>query len=84
MIENTAYVTALGIIAACALLGVFSHKFDDNLLQRFGLSMACIGAVLRLTELVDQFPGDTRARYLLTYGIALFCVGTTWKFWRKK
>ncbi len=84
MLENTIYIIALAIIAACALLGVLSHKFEDNLPQRVGLSMACLGAVVRLTELLDHFPDETPARYLMTYGIALFCVGTTWKFWRKR
>lgn len=83
MMEATVYSIALSIIALSCLAGVFSYKFDDNLLQRIGLSVACLGALLRLTELLDMFPDDTRARYLLTYGIAVFCLGTAWKFWRK-
>lgn len=81
--ELTAYTFSLVVIAMTCLAGVFSHKFDDNLLQRVGLSLACMGACLRLTELFDFFPDDTKARYLFTYGVACFCMGTAWKFWRK-
>lgn len=83
MMESTAYSISLVIIAVTCLLGVFTRKFDDNLLQRLGLSLACIGACLRLSELFWYFPDDTKARYLFTYGVAVFCLGTAWKFWRK-
>lgn len=81
--ESTAYTIALVTVAVSCLAGVLSHKFDDNLLQRVGLSIACLGACLRLIELFGYFPDDTKARYLFTYGAALFCTGTAWKFWRK-
>ena len=83
MLESTVYSIALAIITLACLLGVLSHKFDDNLFQRIGLSVACLGACLRLIELFGYFPDDTKARYLFTYGVALFCLGTAWKFWRK-
>ena len=83
MIESTVYSIALAIIALGCLAGVFCHKFDDNLIQRVGLSVVCLGACLRLTETFGIFPDDTKARYLFTYGVALYCLGTAWKFWRK-
>lgn len=81
--ETALYTLSLVAIALACLLAIFTHKFDDNLFQRVGLSLACLGSGLRLFELFDYVPNDTQARYLFTYGVALFCTGTTWKFWRK-
>lgn len=83
MMESILYSIALAIIALACLLGVFGSKFDDNLFQRIGFSVTCLGASLRLFELLGYFPDDTKARYLLTYGVAIMCVGTVWKFWRR-
>ena len=81
--EAIIYTVSLAIIATTCLLGVFSDKFKDNLFQRICLSVACLGACLRLAELFEYLPDDTKARYLFTYGIAVFCMGAVWKIWRK-
>ena len=81
--EPIIYGAALVIIAVTCLLAVFVRKFDDNLLQRMGLSIGCMGALLRLAELFEYVPDDTKARYLFTYGVAVFCIGAVWKIWRK-
>lgn len=81
--ESLLYVSALLVIAVTCLLGVFYHDFADNLIQRIGLSMACLGATVRIWDLIAQSPNDTRARYLFTYGLAIYCIGTVIKLWRK-
>ena len=83
VMEPFIYGSSLVIIAVTCLLAVFVRKFDDNLVQRIGLSIACLGACLRMAELFEYLPDDTKARYLFTYGIAVFCMGAVWKIWRK-
>lgn len=83
MIETTIYVIALLIIGVTSLVAVFSPKFDDNLTQRVGLAVACIGATIRLLDMVDLIDANNNARFLMTYGVAVFCTGTAYKFWRK-
>lgn len=83
MFETTIYVAALVTISITCLGAVLSHKFDDNLLQRIGLAMACMGATVRLLDLVNLVDANSNARYLLTYGVSVFCIGTAYKFWRK-
>lgn len=82
--EAIIYAIALGVIAGTCLLGVLSRNFDDNLFQTVGLGIACLGASTRLYEVFGSFANETNARYLFTYGIAIMCIGTVWKFWRKK
>lgn len=79
-----AYLIALGIIACVCLLGVLSHKFQDNFLQRFALSMVCIGSISRIVEIQTSLFGSEHARYLFVFGVALFGCATTYKFWRQK
>ena len=81
--EPIIYAASLVAIVVTCVLAVFSRKFDDNLLQRIGLSITCLGACLRMAELFDYLPDDTKARYLFTYGVAVFCIGAVWKIWRK-
>lgn len=83
MSDSYVYGTALTIIIFATIAGVFSRKFDDNLVQRFGLAVACLGAALRLLDLIEAIDANNNARYLLTYGYTIFSVGTVWKFWRK-
>lgn len=83
MAENIIYSAALLIIILASAAGVFSPRFDDNLVQRVGLATACLGAALRLLDLLDFLDANNNARYLMTYGFAIFSVGTAWKFWRK-
>lgn len=81
--ESIIYSLALFIIALACVIGVLSQKFEDNLCQTVGLAVACLGASVRLLEVFGSFTNETNARYLFTYGISIFCVGTVWKFWRK-
>ena len=81
--EAILYNASLVIIAVTCLIGVFARAFVDNLVQRIGFSMACLGAVVRLLESISQSPNETAARYLFTYGVATYCIGTVFKLWRK-
>ena len=83
MTETIVYVTALSIIGITSLIAVFYPKYDDNLIQRLGLAMACMGATLRVLDMSDLVDANSNARYLLTYGVATFCLGAVYKFWRK-
>ena len=81
---NHAYLITLAIIAVICLLGVLSHKFNDNFLQRVALAMVCIGSVSRIVEIQTNLIGSEHARYLFVFGVALFGCATTYKFWRQK
>ena len=81
--EAVIYTVSLFIIAVTCFLAVLSSKFEDNLMQRVGFSVSCLGASTRLLEVYGQYPNETNARYMFTYGVAIICVGTVWKFWRK-
>lgn len=80
---STLYGAALAIIALSCVTAVFNSHFKDNLPQRVGLSMTCLGACVRILELFDQIPDNTNVRYLFTFGIAIYCAGTAYKLWRK-
>ena len=81
--ELIIYTASLGVIATSCLMGVFSRHFEDNLLQRIGFSLSCIGASTRMLEVYGHFPNETNARYLFTYGVAIVGIGTVLKFWKK-
>ena len=83
MMETTIYVIALLIIGMTSLVAVFYSKYDDNLIQRVGLALTCMGATLRLLDMVDFIDSNNNARFLMTYGVSIFCLGTAYKFWRK-
>lgn len=82
--EQTVYFISLGVICAVSVLATFSKTFDDNLGQTLGLGATCMGAAVRMTELVGVIPNDTNGRFLLTYGMALYALSTAYKFWRYK
>ena len=67
------------VVAAIAAFAVFNHCFDDNLLQRIGLSGICIGAVLQVVLLHQGCAASGQASLLLTYGLAFFGSGTVYK-----
>ena len=81
--EANLYSVALVIIALTCIGGALVKKFDDNLGQTIGLGIACLGASVRVLEVLGSFVNDTNARYLMTYGIAIFCLGTIYKYWKK-
>ena len=78
------YLFALSIIVVVCLFGVFSHGFDDNVIQRFSLSLICIGAVSRIFGIYDNRLDSENVQQLFTFGVSLFCVSTSYKLWKKK
>ena len=84
MMEQHLYIAALLLICLLTTTAVLCPKYNDNLVQRIGLSMACIGAAARLAEIESLLEQTNHIRYFLTYGIAVFCLGTAYKVWRRK
>jgi hypothetical protein len=77
------YGVALLVIAFSCVLAVLNRHFDDNLAQRTGLAMTCLGACVRFMEIFAKIPDNANVRYLFTFGIAIYCAGTAYKLWRK-
>lgn len=73
---------ALTVVAVLALCGIWSRELDDNLIQRVGLAVLCFGASMRLFTLLlgEDLP---MTRFAVTYGAAIFAVGTAWRILRK-
>ena len=78
------YSASLVAIFVCCLAGTLSRKFDDNLLQRVGMSFTCIAVFARLSEVEILLEYNNHIRYLLTYGVAIYCIGTAYRAWRQK
>jgi hypothetical protein len=75
------------VVAVLAMVAVLSHCFDDNLLQRIGLSTASLGAALVAWVLARGGTVGMNAVVLLGYGVAIYGCGTVWKvkrFWRPR
>lgn len=70
---------ALVLIAAASLLAIWSRAFDDNLIQRVGLAITCFGATMRVMTLLMGTDLMT-TRWVITYGVAIFVIGTGWKY----
>lgn len=78
----TAYSFFLACIAAVCVVGVLHTRYHDNLGQRIGMGIACIGAV---AEIFANHFGSPRmnAATVLAAGVALFALATVWKKWRQ-
>lgn len=72
------YQALLFAIVAMTIWGVLCPHFEDNLLQRVGMSLVCMAAVLRLYSEFIELSSliDLRSRWLLSVGIFLYAVGT--------
>lgn len=64
----------LVVIIMVATFGIYSHHFQDNLLQRVGMSVLAFGAVLKLTADVTRENGHA-ACSLMIYGAAIYAAG---------
>lgn len=62
------------VIIAVATFGIYSKHFQDNLLQRVGMSVLAFGAVLKLTADVTRENGQA-ACSLMIYGAAIYALG---------
>jgi hypothetical protein len=71
-------------IAAVSTWAVFSRHFDDNLLQRIGLSVLAIACAARAVERLAYDPPDIApAAQAVLIGIAVYAAGTAWKLVRR-
>lgn len=77
----TLYTLALLTVAAICALGVFHPRYEDTLLQRIGMAVACLGAVAELAALWHGYD-RINAHITTTLGAALFALGTVVKKWR--
>lgn len=68
------------VVALISSLAVFHSCFDDNLLQRIGLSCISIGACLRIAADVVNSQHTGGAVNILVMGLAVYAVGTVFKF----
>lgn len=72
----------LAITGSIAAWGIFSIHFDDNLLQRIGLSIVATGCGARIFErLTTDVPAPPPALLWSQVGLMLYAVGTVFRFW---
>ena len=64
------------LIAVITSAAVLYRGFDDNLVQRVGLSGVCIGAVLKFYTLLQASFGTNQAWRVLAWGLVIYAVGT--------
>ena len=64
----------------CARWGA-APRYEDTLLQRIGMAVACLGAVAELAALWHGYD-RINAHITATTGAALFALGTVVKKWR--
>lgn len=72
------YVFPLIVIAILSMVAVLYERFDDNLLQRIGLSATCVGSTLAAVAMAHG-GNACNATTLLAYGIILYGAGTAMK-----
>ena len=87
--DTIVFLSAPAFSIACLLVvmlgcvgGVVSYQFDDTLLQRLGMAVACLGALVQTLFLLDAPKADPHAA-LLYAGLAVYAPGTAIKYWRR-
>lgn len=74
-------LAALAVVAALCLCGVWAHVMRDNLFERIGMGLVCIGCCGRVVEILatgDAPPGGV----IVSVGLLCFAVGAAWAKWR--
>lgn len=69
------HLLPLVIVAILAILGVFHRYYDDNLLQRIGLSLVGLGAMLKIYNIITNSPYPDQMFALIMWGAAIFGLG---------
>ena len=72
------HVFSLGVIALACALGVLHPRYQDNILQRTGMGIACVGAS-SVVYLGGCNEHSQNAQILFSIGVACFAAGTVWK-----
>ncbi len=78
---STIYILALVVIFLLSWAGVFAKNFDDNFLQRTGLSVLGLGTALRIFAEMAPAHSEEQSRWAMTVGVAVYAVGTAFKVW---
>ena len=72
----------LVITGSISAYGIFSMHFDDNLVQRIGLSIVATGCGARIFErLTTDVPAPPPALLWSQVGLMFYAVGTVYRFW---
>lgn len=66
-------------IAILALVAVLCPYFDDNFVQRVGLSITGVGAAIVAWVLTRGCPASENAMVMLAYGVLTYGAGTALK-----
>ena len=76
-------ILCLSVTGALCGAAVFSHRFDDNLLQRVGLSAVALWCLARLPEKVASMHTEP-VHLVLHLGLACYAVGLAIKVRRSQ
>lgn len=79
------YYVSLLIVAVVCAVAVLHHRYDDNLLQRIGMSLICIGAIGEVFS-SSRPVTHSNSGLLIAIGLACFALGSCWRHrpWRPK
>lgn len=66
------------VVAGIAAFAIYNRCFNDNLLQRIGLSVVSFTAVIKVAATIRHVPSDLPTVALM-YGLALYAIGTAIK-----
>ena len=71
-------VAALSITAVVCLWGTLAPSYQDNLIQRAGMAVLCIGCASRVQNIfiAERVSVDWA---FVHCGMALYAIGTAWK-----
>ena len=75
---GTVYCVALLIVAVICAGAVLYHRYDDNLLQRIGMAVICLGAIGEVFSSPSS-SSHSNSALLLALGLASFAIGSCWR-----
>lgn len=74
-------VFCAAIVCMVVLMALWSRRFQDNWVQHGGLWMVFFGALASGVRASTAYEVSEREAFTMA-GMALFALGTAWKFWR--
>lgn len=87
MDDNTLFLAAPWFSIACLLVvmvaciaGVIALAFYDTFLQRLAMASACLGALVKVLQLLQSEAADP-ATALVFFSLAAYAVATALKYW---
>lgn len=80
---NALSLLCLVITGGIAAWGIFSSHFDDNLLQRLGLSGVAIACFLRAPDKFFAVVDPPSEILLAQVSLSIYAIGTALKLWRQ-